>query len=92
MRLSDSNKVRKPFDIMTYGVAVCIHTFLLYLIILFSSTAASKASDAVREKRNDIGTKENDLNGVNGKLGKDYGRDLEWMKLDNECFEKDEGE
>ncbi|KAG2172520.1 hypothetical protein INT44_002535 [Umbelopsis vinacea] len=54
--------------------------------------ATTKASDAVREKRNEIGTKENDLNGVNAKLNKDYGRDLEWMKLENECFEKDEGE
>ncbi|KAG2175549.1 hypothetical protein INT43_001196 [Umbelopsis isabellina] len=50
------------------------------------------ASNAVQNKHNDIDNKESELRTVNEQLDKDYGKDKEWMKLDQQCFEKDEGE
>jgi protein kinase C substrate 80K-H len=50
------------------------------------------ASNAVQSKNSDIDNKESELRTVNEQLNKDYGKDKEWMKLDQQCFEKDEGE
>jgi len=54
--------------------------------------AVTEASNAVQNHNSEINNKESELRGINDQLDKDYGRDREWMKLDQECFEKEDGE